>query len=235
MNMDGSRTAEESEDRSVSPDIQNLAAEQQEALLRGDERAWREFLELIRPHLRQITCWARWHFDEQTRADILQLIESELPVALQRYDRQSALLTFVRRIAAHKCIDEVRRQIQQRQRGLHDTLETEEDGSLLNLVPDSRDEADPRWTIEQSELSNMLKDLIQSIGEGCNKLLTAFYFDRLSYKQLAEYMGISVNTVSPRLSKCYDKMRRLIEENKLLSNYFGRAGDWNDKNGEEHE
>jgi RNA polymerase sigma factor (sigma-70 family) len=216
-------------------DIRHLTAEQHDALRQGDDRAWQAFLEAIHPHLRQITCWARWRFDEQTRQEVLQVIQSELPGAIQRYDGQSALLTFVRRIAAHKCIDEVRRQIQQRQQGIHESLEADENGTLLNLIPDNRDDADPRWTIEKSELSGVLTHLIQSIGEGCHKLLTAFYFEHLSYKQLAEYMGISINTVSPRLSKCYAKMRRAIENNEWLSNYFGHGGDWNDKGDDEHE
>ncbi|HBA85969.1 MAG TPA: hypothetical protein DCZ95_17940 [Verrucomicrobia bacterium] len=206
----------------------SVTPEQLAALIRGDEQAWDSFFFLVRPVVMRVAYWPRWHFDQTTRSEVAQQILAELPVSLKTYKGTCSVFAFIRRIAVYKCVDEVRRQIKERKTivSLKNQDEGHTEGSPIEEISDGRKEFNPVQVILHAELSRTIEEVIQSLGEGCAKLLTWFYFDQFSYKELAAKMGISINTVSPRLSKCYKKMRRRIEENPVLGNYFGRVDDF---------
>ncbi len=78
-------------------------------------------------------------------------------------------------------------------------------------VVDSGDDVQLR--IEKDEETSMMRAVFRQIGNNCRLLLTAFYYDEKSYKEIVETLGIYQNEDSAKTAKnkCINKMRSAYE------------------------
>jgi RNA polymerase sigma factor (sigma-70 family) len=66
---------------------------------------------------------------------------------------------------------------------------------------------DPVREILVEERARALRGVLARLDETCAKAIGLFYMDGVAYKDMAEMLSISINTVGARLSKCLDKLR----------------------------
>ncbi len=95
---------------------------------------------------------------------------------------------------------------------------------LEHLKVRQRYEASQRW--EESEempededemnvLRERLKQFIDSLPEKCREIFILACIEGLKYKQVAEKLDVSVNTVKTQLKSAYSKLRSEFNENDL--------------------
>ena len=59
-----------------------------------------------------------------------------------------------------------------------------------------------------------------------NLAIDAYYNQGLSYKEISEELGLAVNTVGSRLSKCLGKVKQNLQENPNFEEYFLKLRDY---------
>jgi RNA polymerase sigma-70 factor (ECF subfamily) len=195
---------------SVRPD-----SETPPGLLDGDPAAWEDFFRQRQSLISSVVSWSKWQFDIHTQNDIAQQIRMELPKALAGYTGQSSLDYFIKRVCIHRCVDEVRRQFKERQRLV--SLDSE---SNAHPTPVAGAEYDPIRQIVLAERASALKQLLDSMEPACYSVIKPFYMENLSYKDLSQRLGVSVNTVGSRLARCLEKLRQKIEKDGVTREYF---------------
>ena len=69
-------------------------------------------------------------------------------------------------------------------------------------------------SITKNERSELIADILQSLGDDCRKVLRYFYFDRLKMKQIMELMGWQSEQVAKnKKSNCMKKLKTMVMEN----------------------
>jgi RNA polymerase sigma-70 factor (ECF subfamily) len=182
-----------------------------EDLREGNDRAWEDFFRRHDALIQSVTSWSKWHFDPVVRDDIAQKIRAELPRSIGQFKGDSSLEYFVKQISIRRCIDEVRRQVRNKGRFVSTTVE-EEDGESRELQLEAGPDFDPVQVILKTERARSLRRVLEELDETCRAAIRQFYLEDLSYKEMAEANGITVNTVGSRLSKCLNKLRGMLAE-----------------------
>lgn len=69
-------------------------------------------------------------------------------------------------------------------------------------------------SIVKNERSEIIADILESMGEDCKKVLRYFYFDRLKMKEIMQLMGWQSEQVAKnKKSSCMKKLKTLVLEN----------------------
>lgn len=189
-----------------------LTASLRRRLQDGEENAWRDFFAEFDPVITSVVAWPKWRFLPDVRDDISQIIRREIVKALPRFEARSNLNTFIKRICVNRCIDEVRRQVRERAVMVQSRAR---DAETDPPEPEARagDEFDPVSAIMKMERAAGLRLALEALDETCRSAVKDFYSRDLSYKEMAQIHGITVNTVGSRLAKCLQKLRKTLESN----------------------
>jgi len=84
---------------------------------------------------------------------------------------------------------------------------------LSELLPETQVLVDA--AIIQQERAIHVRKLLDAIGEPCKSLLYQIYFDESSYKEIASNTDIAETTLRKRKYDCLEKIRRLLDQQKL--------------------
>ncbi len=126
-----------------------------------------------------------------------------------RYAESGKFLSWVLRIAHNQVIDHFRRR---RQQGL--VSESDAGYDLLNNSIFS----DP--TIEQTivaqQVDEDLRSLIKLLPVEQQEVVMLRYFEGMSFKDIAEDTGVSINTALGRMRYALINLRKLIRENQMV-------------------
>ena len=186
-----------------------------QSLRNGDNSAWSRFFELFDDYIDSVVAWPKWHFDAHLRKDVAQTIKMDIVKSVSRLKDDSSLKTFVKRICVHKCIDEIRRQVNERN-VVSSMYVPDKEGDWKHIDMGAGKDFDPIHIITMMERAGALKKLLEKVTQSCRTMLKQFYGQGSSYKEIAEALELSVNTVGSRLSKCLNKLRELIVNDPIL-------------------
>ena len=82
-------------------------------------------------------------------------------------------------------------------------------------------EDDSLEIIQKNEDKELVASILKQLGEGCQQILTYYYFDRLKMKDIAPRMGLQNEQVAKnKKSGCMKKLRALIEKSPRLKKLF---------------
>ena len=184
-------------------------------LVGGDEEAWKRFFEVFDSLIRSIVSWPKWHFSETIREDILQTVRMEIHKSLGRFRKDSSLEYFVKRICIHRCIDEIRKQV--RERELMSPYDYTQAGSdYREMMAGTGLDFDPVLAVVLSERASALREILNDMDDTCKNTIESFYFKNQSYKEMAARFNISVITAGTRLAKCLDKLKIILRRNRFF-------------------
>lgn len=149
--------------------------------------------------------------DEDLANDIFQetFVKAIMTIKQGRYNADGKFASWISRIAHNAVIDHFR---QEKTQG---TISTDEaDYDILNRRELAED------TIEDLIIDRSIRDdirsLIQSLPAEQRQVLIMRYYNNLSFKEIAEKTGVSINTALGRMRYAIINLRRIAEKNKIV-------------------
>jgi RNA polymerase sigma factor (sigma-70 family) len=182
-----------------------------------DAEALNQWLSNANPEIRAIVSWRKWGFSDVERNEALQKIR----LGLWRHAETHGKATdpgLLRNIAICRCIDVVRARTRERKRLVSMSLQSDGERSRqdLDVVETGAIGHDPLEWVDRMERARELGRLLRDLAPLCQEALQRFYLEEQSYQEIAQHLGLSINTVGSRLSKCLDKLRRLMRNTTLF-------------------
>ena len=84
------------------------------------------------------------------------------------------------------------------------------------LQSEQQAELTPAFPYEQRELKNRIRESIDTLPEKCRQAFMLNHYGSMSYKDIAQEMGISVKTVEKHIGKALSVLRKELTEEKLV-------------------
>lgn len=101
---------------------------------------------------------------------------------------------WIKRIAHNSAVDYLRKT----KPVMFSTMSNEDDAAVE--FEDDRVENLPEAMVDRQETTRLIKIILDSLSEEQRLVISMFYYERLSVKEIAESLGVSENTVKSRLS-----------------------------------
>ena len=166
------------------------------------------FEEHIHPHESMLKSWLEKRFPSVCDTD--DIIQEAYIRLLRARDRKqlesprSYLFVTARNLA----IDSIRKT----NRSSENPLAENDAESVID------DAEDPQATLETQQEHQVLNEAIETLPQRCREIFTLRKIENMSQSQIAEKLGISVNTVTAQLSigvrKCADYVERRLDRTR---------------------
>ena len=176
--------------------------------LSGDQSA---ISELIERHKRRITDYITMMVkDREIADDIFQetVIKAVRVIDDGRYVDNGKFLSWALRIAHNQVIDHFRHN-----RGEHKITEADAGFDILGTMKFAGDSVEDRMVHEQ--IHEDLRRIIDHLPEEQRDVVVMRYFNDMSFKEIAEESGVSINTALGRMRYALINLRRLIRDNRV--------------------
>ena len=171
--------------------------------LLGQDNAWRELYRQSFGIARSIALAPPFRFDSGTADDIAQGAVVDLTNKLPEVKNWAS---FVGRVAHNKCVDRVRKR-KEIPVSVLATSEQDETNLVENLpgldfLPE---------TLDDDQTLLFVRTALSELGQPCQDLLRARFFDELSYEQAANHVSIPPAQAGVYIGRCLDRLRKRIE------------------------
>ena len=149
-------------------------------------------------------------FDRDTAEDIFQETFIKVIRTLKRglYNEEGKFLPWVMRIAHNLVIDFFRKN------NRIPTFDNSDEFDIFQLIGDGNPTAE-KVMIEEQVVED-LQNLIAKLPEDQKDVLTMRLYKDMSFKEIAESTGVSINTALGRMRYAIINLRKLIEENQII-------------------
>ncbi len=167
---------------------------------------------LIERHKRRITDYvAMMVKDRDVADDIFQetVIKAVRVIDEGRYADNGKFLSWVLRIAHNQVIDHFRHA-----RGQNKISEADAGFDILGTMRFAGDSIEDRLVHEQ--IQEDLRRVINHLPEEQRDVVVMRYFNDMSFKEIAEESGVSINTALGRMRYALINLRKLIRENRIV-------------------
>lgn len=148
--------------------------------------------------------------DRDLAEDIFQetFVKVIMTIKQGRYTESGKFKAFIMRIAHNLVIDNFRQE-----RNENTVSNGEVDVDLFNDIRLCDD------TIEDNMIQNQVFDdirkMVQHLPKNQREVLEMRYYQDLSFKEIADMTGVSINTALGRMRYAILNMRRMVEENRI--------------------
>ena len=149
-------------------------------------------------------------FDRDTAEDIFQETFIKVIKTLKRgvYNEEGKFLPWVMRIAHNLVIDFFRKN------NRIPTFDNSDEFDIFQLIGDGNPTAENAMIEEQ--VVEDLQNLIVQLPDDQKEVLTMRLYKDMSFKEIAESTGVSINTALGRMRYAIINLRKLIEENQII-------------------
>ena len=180
-------------------------------ILSGDDAAFGILVEKYQKSVHALA-WRKvqdFHYAEEIMQDTFLRAYKKLPT-LKNPDQFAGWL----HVIAHRlCIDWMRSQKSVMQ-SLEDTpVEEIEESSYTHHI------SEQRMTERTERYHELVKKLLERLPENERAVVTLFYLDEMSTKEIGKFMGVSVNTITSRLQRARKRMQ--ADQEPLVQEFFG--------------
>jgi RNA polymerase sigma-70 factor, ECF subfamily len=163
----------------------------------GEETAFRE---IVSRYKNSLYAFLRHFLNQQDLIeDVFQETFIQLFTSRDSFDTERPLRPWLFTIAANKAKDALRKQ----QRTATATIGTLADSQEMSFddVLDTltSDDTMPYEKLEDGEIASQVRQVIADMPESLREILILAYFNKFSYKQMADVLSIPIGTVKSRL------------------------------------
>lgn len=141
-------------------------------------------------------------------ADLTQEAFIRLFRALPQYNGESRFTTWLYRLVVNLGRDELRRR--GRQVPIATPADDQEQDYITGLADDDR-WVDPALALDSQELRAQIREALSQLEEHYRLVLTLYYFEDMKYTDIAEIMGIPLNTVKSHIRRGKERLAMIIE------------------------
>ncbi|MBR5898158.1 MAG: sigma-70 family RNA polymerase sigma factor [Muribaculaceae bacterium] len=149
--------------------------------------------------------------DEELADDIFQetFVKAIMTIKQGRYTESGKFSAWISRIAHNLIIDFYR------QEKSENTVSADnEDTDLLNRRDLCDDNIEDQMVTEQ--IHTDIRRLIKALPESQREVLIMRYYKDMSFKEIADATGVSINTALGRMRYAIMNMRRIADENRIV-------------------
>jgi RNA polymerase sigma-70 factor, ECF subfamily len=151
--------------------------------------------------------------DKETAEDVLQETFMRVIRGAETYKRQAKFTTWVYTIARNLCVDMSRRRKHRKHASLDAPIGSDDNaGTLLDVVP-SADMSSERQTINK-QLHAEMQRAIDALQEDQREVFVLREFMDMPFKEIAEVVGVSENTIKSRMRYALEKLRLELDRYK---------------------
>ena len=193
--------------------MENSLIKQDDALLvsdyiNGNERALETLV--LRHKLKIYNFIYSKVFDRDTAEDIFQETFIKVIKTLKRgvYNEEGKFLPWVMRIAHNLVIDYFRKN------NRIPTFDNNEEYDIFQLTSDGSPTAE-RSMIDEQVVEDLQK-LIVELPDDQKDVLTMRLYKDMSFKEIAETTGVSINTALGRMRYAIINLRKMVEEHQII-------------------
>jgi len=168
--------------------------------------------QLIERHSRRVKDYIRMMVkDDELAEDLFQetFIKAVRVIDDGRYTDNGKFLSWVLRIAHNQVIDHFRAQKQSKQ-----ITEAEAGYDLFGSLKLAERNVEDRMVAEQIEED--VRQLVELLPAEQREVVMLRYYSDLSFKEIAEQTGVSINTALGRMRYALINLRRMIREKNLV-------------------
>ena len=162
-----------------------------EACRKGDEESWRRLFKSLYPLAKWVARRQLHSMDEGIIEDIAQETMVAIVPKIVRAKDAEYIERLVRKITRNKCIDHLRR----------NKVQIEELSEEI--------EAPVAESVEQVVIT-ALRSALKNLGESCKGIIRSRFFKEKSHREIAAEIGVEVNQVGIRISRCLVRLRVLL-------------------------
>jgi RNA polymerase sigma-70 factor (ECF subfamily) len=173
------------------------------ALKAGDEQAFAELVDRHRDAVVNLTY--RYLGNRADAEDLAQEVFLKVYRARSRYEPAAKFTTWLYRVAANACLNEVRNR---KRRPTFSAAPFDGDGEV---APADRVATSPLEEAERSEMREQVRAALAELPERQRMALLLNKFHGLGYEELAESLAMSVPAVKSLLVRARENVRRRIE------------------------
>jgi RNA polymerase sigma-70 factor (ECF subfamily) len=175
----------------------NNEAELLERFAQGDEAAFEIIIGRYKNGLYAFL--RRFINNKDVIEDIFQETFLQLFTSRESFDTSRPLRPWLFTIAANKAKDALRKQQRNAAMTIGSSIEDEQMSfeDVLNTI--ASDKVVPIDSLEKDEVSAQVREVIVNMPENLREILILAYFNKFSYKQMAEVLSIPIGTVKSRL------------------------------------
>ena len=177
--------------------------------LSGDRSA---ISELIERHSQRVRSYIGMMVrDNDIADDIFQetFIKAVRVIDEGRYTDSGKFLSWVLRIAHNRVLDHFRREKASRQlneaEAGYDMI-----GTMRIAEPNTEDE------LVQGEIEQTVRNLVDLLPEEQQEVVRLRYYSKLSFAEIADETGVSINTALGRMRYALINMRKMIKDNNIV-------------------
>ncbi len=180
-------------------------------ILSGDDAAFSILVEKYQESIHALA-WRKirdFHHAEEIMQDTFLKAYNKLPTL----KNPNQFAGWLHVIAKRLCIDWVRKQKPVMQ-SLEEThpQEIEESSYTQHL-------SEQRMTERTEYCHELVQQLLEKLSENERTVITLYYLDEMSTKEIGEVMGVSVNTITSRLQRARKRLQ--TDQERLDQEYFG--------------
>ena len=183
------------------------------ALIARDRSAWSEFVErfqgLVYARVARTALEFSRHLDRSAIEDIsaeifAALVENDF-ASLRRFEGRSSLATWLAVISRRSCLKWMQKWSQRQERANQRIDDVRQDdiagGGSEDILA----------AMIQTEDRLRLRTMLNRLNDGDRSVLRMFFLDGLSYVEISRNLGISINSVGPKLQRAQARLRNLME------------------------
>lgn len=178
------------------------------AYIEGDESA---LCELISRHKQRIYSFIYSKvFDKDLTEDIFQDTFIKVIRTLKRgaYNEEGKFLPWVMRIAHNLVIDHFRRN------NRLPKFENNDDFNIFSVLSDNSLDAEKRMI--KGQVESDVRRLIDELPEDQKTVLVMRIYKEMSFKEISEQTGVSINTALGRMRYALINLRKVIERHNII-------------------
>jgi len=185
-------------DQDMDANLQKLSdSELLDRYSAGDEPAFRE---IVTRYKNSLYAFLRQFLNKQDLVeDVFQETFLQLHTSRTSFDRTRPLRPWLFTIAANKAKDALRKRQRTAAIPIGTLADSEElsFGDVLNAI--TSDSRMPSDNLERTETALRVEQIMANMPENLREILLLAYFNKFSYKQMAEMLSIPIGTVKSRL------------------------------------
>lgn len=126
-------------------------------------------------------------------------------------------------IAVNCCREELRKRKSARSVSLHDLRPGDEEESQAWEIAGSRTD-NPERSLRQTELADLLHQCLLQLSEEQREVVIMKEYEGLKFREIADTLNISENTVKSRMYYGLEAMKRMLERLKITRETIGYEG-----------